>query len=80
MKSMMAVALSAAMLAGGMVTTSAVAKEGAQGEALILARNNSSQECENLREEELQARRRGDRWRADQLQDEYESECRDGSH
>ena len=77
MKSMMATALSAAMLAGGMATASASARAGARGEALILAQNSSSQECETLQREELEARRRGDRWRADQLQDEYETECSD---
>jgi len=75
MKPIMATALSAAILAGAMAAASAFAKDGAGGEALVLAQNASPQECETLREEELQARRRGDVWRADQFQDEYEGEC-----
>ena len=42
---------------------------------LIIAQGSTPQECANLEREELAARRRGDWWRADQLQDEYEREC-----
>ena len=77
MKSVMTTALAAAMLAGGMATPSA--REGTPGGGSTLAQSASPQECAALQREELEARRRGDRWRADQLQDEYESECRDGS-
>jgi hypothetical protein len=76
MKSAMTTALMAAMLAGGMAT--AFARDGAQGGGLTLVQSASPQECAALQREELEARGRGDRWRADQLQDEYESECGDG--
>jgi hypothetical protein len=75
MKYAMTTALMAAMLAGGVAT--AFAREGTQVSGLTLAQGASSQECAALQREELEARRRGDRWRADQLQDEYESECGD---
>jgi len=42
---------------------------------LIIAQGSTPQECANLEREELAARRRGDWWRADQLQDEYQREC-----
>ncbi len=42
----------------------------------IIAQNSTPQECADLAREERDARRRGDWWRADQLQDEYHRECR----
>ena len=77
MKSAMATVLMAVMLSGGMATVAA--REGPRGGGLTLAQSASPEECAALQREELEARRRGDRWRADQLQDEYESECGDGS-
>jgi len=77
MKSAIGAAFLAALLAGWTATASAFAREGVRGEARALAQSSSSQDCASLAQEERQARRLGDRWRADELQDEYETECLD---
>ncbi len=68
-------ALATLLLAGVLTVTPAPAGDDAPGDRPTLAQNASPQECANLARDEREARRRGDWWRADQLKDEYESEC-----
>jgi hypothetical protein len=72
----MRIATSAALATLVLAVTPAVARDDAPGDRPTLAQNSSPRECASLAREEREARRRGDRWRADQFEDEYESECR----
>ena len=66
--------LLAGLLAGWLATASATERD-EETAVLTIAQSATSQECASLAQQERDARKRGDWWRADQLQDEYEREC-----
>jgi hypothetical protein len=74
MKTSSAIVLAAGVLLTGAASASA-APHGTGAYFLDVAERASREDCAAYLREEREARRRGDSWRADQLQDAYRSEC-----